>query len=261
MPTAVTTASGHTARALRFYNESSIFIGYAKTTPWTDENSPPIADVNARNLGMIVNETYSGVSLSSSNCTARVNGNVYTGGSKVYVLKALTASTYEIRESVGNVLVGSASYAVQTGARTNIITGVDITVTGTLVANQTYTFTVDGPIGYKAISAKYMVVPDNILGTITHGTQKYRIVASNLAAQENARWVYIETTFSYDELPVEDFRQLGVFSGFTRNVGVTDEAVIPSQVLSVGVLELLDNRKTINRAIDQQEVVAYIIEH
>lgn len=258
---AITTATGHTARALRFYNESNIYIAFGKTSNWTNENSPPSPDSNARNIGMIVGETYVGGSLSGSNCVAKINADVYTGGSKTYILKALTSSTYEVREMVGDVLVGNASYSVQTAPRTNVIVGVDITVTGTLVANHTYTFTVDGPIGYKAVSVKYMVVPDNVDGTIIHGSQKYRIVSPSNAYSENARWVYIETTFSYDELPINDFRQLAVFSGLTRANGVTAEAVIPSQVSSAGILEVLENRRVQYRSEEQQELIAYVIEH
>lgn len=260
MATATTTLLGHVERALSFFNESENFVGFAKTTAWADETSPPTPDPAARNIGMVISESWSGTSMTSANAKANINRNLFTGGSQTFIVKALTSSTYEVRDANTNTLQGNTSYATQTAARSNIVTGLDIKVSGTLVANDSYTFTADGAIGFKKVSVKYLVVPDSS-GTITYNSQKYLIVDPTDARDLNARWVYVETEFDYSELPIQPFRQLGIFSNLVRNNGVTADILLPNQISSTGSLVVLDNRKVIYRSTEQREIISYIIEH
>jgi len=38
----IITTHGHVRRAYEFYNRSNIYVGIGRTTPWVDENIPPI---------------------------------------------------------------------------------------------------------------------------------------------------------------------------------------------------------------------------
>lgn len=263
MATATTTTAGHVARALRFFNESELFFGIAVTEPWDNESVPDNADPLAVNIGKISLKTYSGASLNSGNTTVDFSTAPFLNGVLTYRVVALTASTYEVRRMDNNTVVGSASYAAQSAARTNIVQGLAIKVTSTsMSAGDYFSFKVDGPIGYKAVSSKYMVIPDDS-GTIDYRGQRWLIVSPSEAYTRGARFVYVQARMQYDELPITDFRQIGVFSGLTRATGVSnvDLSLLPSQVESTGALELIDNRTVITRNINQQENFSFIIEH
>ncbi len=118
------------------------------------------------------------------------------------------------------------------------------------------------PIGYKAVSTKYLVVLDNDNGTIVYRDSKWRIVPADQALTEGARWVYIETYLMYDELPLTPYRQIGVFSRLQKANGVATNkaALLPADVSSPGIMEVVDNRKAVNRQIDMKEQLSLILE-
>jgi hypothetical protein len=263
MATATTTTAGHVARALRFFEEDELFLGIAVTEPWDNEEIPDTADPEAVNIGKISGHTYSGASLNSSNARATLNTDPFELGVLTYRVTALSATTYEVRRLDNNSIVGSSSYTAQANPRTDIIPGVSLLVSNTsMTTGHQYTFKVDGPIGFKAIEQRYMVVPD-VSGTIDYRGQRWAIVSPTDAFDLGARYVYVQAVLRYDELPLTDFRQIGLFSGLTRKVGVSnvDQSLLPNQVETTGALELIDNRQVITRNVNQKETISFIIEH
>lgn len=115
-------------------------------------------------------------------------------------------------------------------------------------------------IGYKKITSKSLVVPSSS-GTLVFGDTKWKIVTSENAETEGARWVYVSATLESGDFPSGTvYRQVGIFSGLKRNTSVTDKSVLlPAEVSSSGTLELLDNRKPITRSSDQNEQIVNII--
>lgn len=263
MATATTTTSGHVARAIRLFNEVEIFTGISITDPWGDESNPDTTDATSINIGKISLQTYSGSSLSSTNTFVTLNQTPFLGGVVNYKITALSATTFEVRNADTNIVVGNSSYTFSATPFTNIVQGLSISVTSnTMTTGQYFTFKVDGPIGFKAVEQKYLVIPDNS-GTIDYRGQKWLIVDPSQAYAKGARWVYVMATMRYDELPITDFRQIGVFTGLTRANGVSNSvlALLPSQVASTGALEIIDNRTAITRNVNQKEVLSFIIEN
>ncbi len=261
MPGKVTVHS-HVFRALAFYDAPNTFVGIAKSQAWSNEASPPTPTTAEQNLGYISSQVYTGTSLNSVNCFARINNSLFIGGVKQYRINALSSSTYEVRDvtfGLPGSLVGLSSYTTQTGARTDIITGLDIVVSETITPGDSYSFTMDGIIGFKLVSLKQMVIPDPS-GTITYNGSTWSVVSPANAYTLNSRWVYVKAEIVYDELPVGQYRQEGVFTNLTRNGGVTAQAVLPSQVSSVGQLHGLVNRGVITRDSESIQDVNFIIE-
>ena len=120
-------------------------------------------------------------------------------------------------------------------------------------------------IGFKKVEIKYLVVPDDINGTIVYRSGKWRIITpatATKAQQEGARWVYIQSTLLYDELPLSDYRQIGVYSDVQLVGGVSPSkyALLPSEVSNNGILEAYTNRAKASRAIDQKDAITLILE-
>lgn len=119
----------------------------------------------------------------------------------------------------------------------------------------------DEAIGYKKVETVYLVVPDEA-GTISYRDSSWRVVPANEAIAEGARWVYIDCHLRYDELPLVDYRQIGVFSRLTLADGVPEGKfnLLPSEVGDNGILEIVDNRKRTPRQIDMKEKLSIVIE-
>lgn len=118
-------------------------------------------------------------------------------------------------------------------------------------------------IGYKRIEFRSLVVQDDVNGTLEYRGTKWRIVPITDALEEGARWVYISTELSYNELPTTlPYRQVGVYTGLKLNDGVNPAiyAVLPDQVKSTGILEVIDNRKPVYRDSDVREKIKLILE-
>lgn len=122
--------------------------------------------------------------------------------------------------------------------------------------------TLEELVGYKKVEIKHMVVPDEN-GTIYYRQTKWKIVPKDQAKDQGARWVYISSTFAYDELPLEDYRQIGVFSRLVKKGSVSAGKLnlLPADVQDQGILEVIDNRKVVTRQLDQKENVELIIEY
>lgn len=117
--------------------------------------------------------------------------------------------------------------------------------------------------GYKAAESRFVVIPDDVNGTIVYRDTKWRIVPANEAMDEGARYVYLATYVAYQELPINiSYRQVGVTTSLTRGQGVPPgkSNLLPAEVEDPGILEVLDNRKPIYREADQREQLAIIME-
>jgi len=98
-------------------------------------------------------------------------------------------------------------------------------------------------------------------GTIFFRDQQYRIVPAIDAFDEGARWVYLESSLNYDEYPLIDFRQIGWYSHLVPLAGhESEDPLLEENVDDPGILEIIDNRRVINRAIDEKERITIIIE-
>lgn len=107
-------------------------------------------------------------------------------------------------------------------------------------------------IGYKKASTVSLCRPfvegeTTTLQTFTYGKNKYVLVPDEKAYTEKATLVYIESVIEGSELPVGSYRQVGVYTDVTPKTGVTKENLLPSEVVSAGVLQLFENRIMQNR--------------
>ena len=116
-------------------------------------------------------------------------------------------------------------------------------------------------LGFKRVDQKFFVVEDLVEGTLSFRDKKWRIVEPGDIFSEGSRWVYVSASIVGSELPLTDYRQVGLFSGLIPNVGFEGMDVLtPGQVNSRGVLEILGNRKRTTRQDDQTERVILIME-
>lgn len=106
-------------------------------------------------------------------------------------------------------------------------------------------------IGFKKIETIYMVVEDNVNGTILYKDSKWRVVPPDQALAEKAVCVYIDTSIRYDELPLEGYRQVGVYSGLTPFPGTKEQILvkITEECLYSGNISLVLDGITINIAV------------
>ena len=121
---------------------------------------------------------------------------------------------------------------------------------------------IEEPIGFKKVEKKYLVVPDDTNGTIIYRDGKWTIIPVSEAFSRVARWVYIECTLNYDEIPLGVYRQVGVLSELGKASGVADtkNALAASEVASQGHLLVVDNRIPTTRQKYQRETLSFIIE-
>ncbi len=112
------------------------------------------------------------------------------------------------------------------------------------------------PIGYKPVEVKKYVIPDEG-GAFSWGGQNWTEVQPANIYTQNASYVYVEFRLEYDELPLVQYREVGVFSGLTHTGGAG--ALLPGVITDVGKMEMLDNRIVSTRVIDKVDVIAYVI--
>lgn len=119
----------------------------------------------------------------------------------------------------------------------------------------------DELIGMKRVEVKALVTPDED-GTIVYRDKTWRKISEAEAITLGAHWVYIEASILYDELPASAYRQIGVFSRVTMNEGVstTKSILLPEDISSTGILEILDQRKVVTRNEDSRDTFSMIIE-
>lgn len=122
-------------------------------------------------------------------------------------------------------------------------------------------------IGYRKVSVKYLVIPydgrqlqsGDIKITLADGSQWFVISPAN-AYTEGAKYVYVETTVFPSDFPAGDYRQVGLFSGLVPQAGVNKDYLLPSEVQSQGVLEVIDNRVKSTRTSTTKEQLSFVIQ-
>lgn len=119
----------------------------------------------------------------------------------------------------------------------------------------------DELIGMKRVDVKALVIPDEE-GTVVYRDRVWRKISPEEAIQKAAHWVYLEASIYYDELPARAYRQIGIYSMVTLNDGVPENksVLLPDDIKSTGILEVLDNRKVVTRNEDSRDTFSMIIE-
>lgn len=119
----------------------------------------------------------------------------------------------------------------------------------------------DELIGMKKVETKSLVVPDDE-GTIIYRDSTWRKISADDAIELGAHWVYIEASIFYEELYASAYRQIGVFSRVKPKEGVPQSKtlLLPEEIQSVGILEVFDQRKVVNRNEDSKDTFSMIIE-
>lgn len=122
----------------------------------------------------------------------------------------------------------------------------------------------DEVIGYKRYMVKHIVRPvkDNEQADIRYKNEDWKIISEESALDESARWVYLDTTIEYDEIPLGFYRQVGLFTGLqvAEDVPEGKYSLTTSEVSDEGTLEVIDNRQPSNRQADQTEKISLILE-
>lgn len=115
--------------------------------------------------------------------------------------------------------------------------------------------------GMKRISVKYLVVPSDS-GTIRYSGQNFEVIGLSDAIPRKCRWVYVEASFDYDEIPLKNYGSLGVFLNPTFKPGVdtTKDAFSVDDIESTGQLLVADYNKQTQRKSFQREINSFILE-
>lgn len=116
-------------------------------------------------------------------------------------------------------------------------------------------------VGMKKLTRKQLVMPDEN-GTIQYRNTTWKVISEEEAVENQARWVYVECCIYFDELPLVDYRQIGIFSRVQKATGVdkTQTVLLPKDIKSMGLLEVMDNRHVVTRQVDTKDVYSMIIE-
>lgn len=119
----------------------------------------------------------------------------------------------------------------------------------------------DELIGLKLVDVKSLVYPDED-GTVVYRDNTWRKVSPEEAIQVGAHWVYIEASIYYSDLPAVAYRQIGVFSRVTPIEGLSPNKsiLLPEEIESTGILEILDQRKVVTRNEDSRDIFSMIVE-
>jgi len=236
---ATTTLRGHVARAMDFFERTSsdVYFCLAQSTAWPDEANPPAPDSNASTVHSIVG--FKKVQTAYMVIPDSVNGTI-----------SYRDNTWRV---VPESIAGSVNAVANIGSTEIHLLSVLGWSNGSLISDSVNTYTVSNVDSVNnVITTSTPLVSALAIGSIVTGG----------ALLEGARWVYIGAYARYDELPLVGYRVLAVFSRLIKEQSVASNkvALLPADVLDVGILEVLDNRKVINRALDQQEMLSVVIE-
>lgn len=115
-------------------------------------------------------------------------------------------------------------------------------------------------IGVKKADRVVMVIPsDN--GEIEYSTQYFKTLTKEEALQQKSRWVLVESTIEFSEMPPVSYRQIGIFSRLQANDDLTNKKILlADEIKDVGILEVLNNRKAVTRQSDTRDTYRMIIE-
>lgn len=120
--------------------------------------------------------------------------------------------------------------------------------------------TIEELLGMKK-TRKLLVKPD-ATGSITWQGSKWKVLSEEQAIQQQSRWVYLEAVIQPDDLALTPYRQVALFSRVTRKPGISaeKETLLPEEIVSAGVLEMIDNRPVVVRQADTKDTYTVIIE-
>lgn len=122
--------------------------------------------------------------------------------------------------------------------------------------------TVEEVQAYAPLAQATLVIPDED-GLIEFLGDQYTAVAVEDAYTEGAVRVYVVARFEYAVgglPPLCTFRQVGIFSGLVKAGGAGNGVLLPNEVTSPGILEIIDNRTPTIRAADKVDVICAMVQ-
>lgn len=118
----------------------------------------------------------------------------------------------------------------------------------------------DELVGMKKPDRVSMVIPDE-MGDIEYAQIKFKTLTKEEALKLKSRWVLIESTIYFEELPPVAYRQIGIFSRVKPVSGKENSKVLLAKdIEDVGVLEVLANRKVTTRQSDTKDTYFMVVE-
>lgn len=137
---------------------------------------------------------------------------------------------------------------------------------------------IDEIIGYKRYANMYFVIPDSTSSSpIVDGVHWRKIALDSISGNDdednaaltakvksyNSRWIYLDTELEPSDFLGVTYRQVGLYSGLSLASGVSSAAntyAASSIVTGSGILECIQNRSPVTRQMDQQELIAVVLE-
>lgn len=115
-------------------------------------------------------------------------------------------------------------------------------------------------IGYKRVEQVVLVVQDESGELLYEGT-RWRLCTEADAYIAGAVHVYVDTVLTSDELPLQTFRQVGLVSSLSLKSETNPNKyhLLPSEVDSPGVLQVVSNRVPVARQLGQSQKLSFII--
>ena len=118
----------------------------------------------------------------------------------------------------------------------------------------------DELVGMKKADRVSMVIPDET-GDIEYAKIKFKTLSKEEALKQKSRWVLIESTIYFEELPPVSYRQIGIFSRVKAKSGRENSKILlADDIEDVGILEVLANRKVTTRQSDTKDTYFMVIE-
>lgn len=118
----------------------------------------------------------------------------------------------------------------------------------------------DELIGMKKADRVSMVIPDET-GDIEYAQIKFKTLTKEEALKKKSRWVLIESTIYFEELPPIAYRQIGIFSRVKPVSGKENSKILLAKdIEDVGILEVLANRKVTTRQSDTKDTFFMVVE-
>jgi hypothetical protein len=249
MANATSTSASHISRALDLFNSETLYVGIGQQSPWTDENTPPTTDPTTLAINQVigykkVSDKYMVVPDPSGSITYRDSQwrivppnqfefqlvSVTNQGSQTIVIQSYDAPKLDSLTTGSKIMLQDSNKIGHISKITHISgTGSQRTLTVEDGANKTYG-----------------------VGTICH----WGLIA------EICRSVFLGAWIRFDELPLYPYRIIGIFNRLSIVSGVSPSklALLPSEVSSPGICEVIEFRRVTSRDIDQKEYLSAIVE-
>lgn len=130
------------------------------------------------------------------------------------------------------------------------------------VPDVSYGQTMTEIVALKRADQVRFVMPDDTNGTIIQLGQKWRLIEEVEARAIDCRWLYVQAWLRYDEFPICNYRQTGVYAGTILVDGspVNKQVVKPDEVKDMGFLLAVTNQSPLQREVTHRESIEYILE-